>query len=176
MFQRMFRMSRNTFNRVLHMVAPHLPQGTSSNGMSITPEERLLVFLHWAGSGTTNLHGSYAHDMGEGTVYNCIDSVIEALYEHVAPEQIVLPTEEQARREADLFHAKSRFPRLIWGAIDGTHVDVSQNIRGLKRVILSRISFLLTFFHMQTIFCYKRLGLFPILSILFFKLLNNPFI
>ena len=107
------------------MVAPHLPPGRSSNGMSITPEERLLVFLHWAGSGSTNLHGSYAHDMGEGSVYNCVDSVIEALYEHVAPNHIVLPTEEQARREAELFTNKSNFPPIVWGAIDGTHVDVS---------------------------------------------------
>ena len=34
------------------------------------------------------------------------------------------PTSEDAIREARLFAAKTGFPKLIWAAIDGTHIKV----------------------------------------------------
>ena len=124
-FRRIFRITRRNFGKLLYMIEPYLPQGNSSNGMSIKPIERLLVFLYWTGSGSSSLHSGYAHNMSEGTIWNCIDSIIDVLYDVVVPQLIQLPDENEARRQANLFHAKSGFPRLVFGAIDGTHVRVS---------------------------------------------------
>ena len=124
-FRRIFRITRKNFQKLLDLVEPHLPEGNSSNGLSIKPIERLLVFMYWSGTGSSSLHSGYAHAMSEGTVWNCIDSVLKVLYEEVVPQLIELPDGNEARRQAEIFHQKSKFPRIIYAAIDGTHVRVS---------------------------------------------------
>ena len=71
------------------------------------------------------MHGAYSHAMSEGSIYNCIDSTIKVLYEVAVPILIKLPNREEGQREANLFHEKSQFPRIVFAAIDGTHIRVS---------------------------------------------------
>ena len=126
-FQRFTGLTRPDFARLEQLVTPHLPQGLSTNGQSLLPVERLLVFLNWARTGCTNLQGAYNHGISEGSHSNCIDTVIDAMFDNVVDQLIVLPDEQEARREADLFHQASgfQFPRIAFAAIDGTHVLVS---------------------------------------------------
>ena len=143
-FRRIFRITRRNVAKLLDMIEPYLPQGNSSNGMSIKPIERLLVFLYWSGSGSSSLHMGYAHDMAEGTIWECIDSIIDVLYDVVVPQLIQLPDENEARRQANLFHDKSRgFPRIVFGAIDGTHVRVSSS-RQVPSYLTSRCRLLVS--------------------------------
>ena len=124
-FQRLINMSKTTFNRLAPIVCPMLPPGLSSNGKSYQPVERLLAFFYFCGHDTTSLHGSYAHGMSEGCVWQSVDYVINAMYENFVPEWLTLPTEEQARREARIFHEHTGFPdNLAWGVVDGVHFTV----------------------------------------------------
>ena len=129
-------MSRTTFNRLASIVCPMLPPGLSSNGKSYQPVERLLAFLYFCGHDTTSLHGSYAHGMSEGGVWQSVDYVINAMYDNFVPEWLTLPTEEQARREARIFHDHTGFPdQLAWAVADGVHFTVRSS-----RVCLEKIS------------------------------------
>ena len=126
-FRKVYRMNRRNFNRLAEILSPHLLPGNSLNGRSLLPEERILVFLWFAGTGSTNIHSSISHNISKTSIHNAIYQVIDALYTILKPQFLVLPTIEEQRREADLFHQRSgfRFPPIAYGAIDGTHVLVS---------------------------------------------------
>ena len=126
-FQRIFGVSRPNYDRLATLVCPHLPPGLSTNGKSLTPDERLLVFLNWARTGNTNIQSEFCHGISEGAVHDSLVKVIDAMYTHVCPQLIKLPNETEARHEADLFYNCSGFPRIAFAAIDGTHVKVSFN-------------------------------------------------
>ena len=49
-FRQYFRMNKDTFQSLLDFVQPHLPDGQSKNGRSLTTRERLLMFLMFAAS------------------------------------------------------------------------------------------------------------------------------
>ena len=143
-FRRIFRMTRRNFHRLLDWVGPHYPkQGDSSNGLSIKPIERLLVFLYWSGSGASNMHGAYSHAMSEGSIFNCIDSTIKVLHDVIVPHLIKLPNPEQGQREANLFNEKSQFPRIVFSAIDGTHIRVSSILSLIYKSVVFNIPFYL---------------------------------
>ena len=124
-FKRLIRMSKDTFHKLLDIVAPHLPQGMSTNGKSYQPVHYLLTFMYWSGINSDSLHDSYSHGMSEGAIWNQVNSVIDALYKHFVPLWLKLPTEKQARREAETFHDHTGFPKIAWGVIDGVHFNVS---------------------------------------------------
>jgi hypothetical protein len=125
-FKNLYRMTRPMFDQFLEEFGEHLPIGRSSNKMSLSPRERLLTFLHFASGAMFIRHSSYSHCMSYGSVVESISKCIEALHQHLVPVYIRLPTSEEAKVEAELFHKDShcRFPPIIWGAIDGTHVRV----------------------------------------------------
>ena len=129
-FLRRYRVSKQTFNVLLELIRNKLKPGRSNNGKSVTPEERLLIFLFSAGSGISNFNAAYAHNCSEGVIHQSIDDVMKAIMSEVVPKYICLPTPEEAAKEARLFQERSNFPPrphqpIVWGAIDGTHVCVS---------------------------------------------------
>ena len=135
-FKNNFRTTPDNFRRLLDMVGPHMRQGHSTNNKNILPVEKLLVFLFWSGGGSTNVQASYSHSLSSGTIFNCIDESIDVLKRVLVDEMIVLPDEQEARREAELFYRKSNFPKIAFGAIDGTHIPVSvlQNFHFLLEI------------------------------------------
>ena len=121
-------MDPDTFEELLEICQPHLPIGSSRNGKSITPRERLLAFLHYlSGNGFTR-HEAGKHRTSYGAIGQNVTLCIRALFEPLVKKFIKLPTEEQGRDEADLFHQKSRcvFPKCVFCAIDGTHIGNDQ--------------------------------------------------
>ena len=123
-FQRLIRMSKTSFHRLLEIIAEHLPQGLSTNGKSYKPVHRLLAFLYFSGHISDSLHEHYAHGHSEGSMWQHVNYVIEAMNEHFVPLWLTLPTEAQARREAEIFHDHTNFPKIAWAVIDGVHFDV----------------------------------------------------
>ncbi len=136
-FRQFFRMERPTFSALLALVKEHLPDGRSTNGMSLLTEEKLLAFLMfcssnmllWTGEVTNNcmipvrdfnlLHFvQYGHDFSEGTMQNCIHQILDVLWNHLVPTSIRLPTVEDARYEAQIFCREANFPApIVYGAI-----------------------------------------------------------
>jgi hypothetical protein len=119
-------MSRGVFELLFDDVGQHLPAGLSTNKKSLSGRERLLTFLFHASGAMFNRHSSYAHQMSYGAVCQSITICIDVLHKVIVPQYIQLPTEEEAKIQAELFHQNSHcaFPPIVWGAIDGTHVTV----------------------------------------------------
>ena len=106
-------------------LGPHLSTGVSSNGRNLEPLEMVYAFLY---SGSGDMYQRHATDflgMSQSSVCQSINECLNVFSEHFVPLYNVLPTEEEARGEADEFHEYSGFPRVGWGAVDGTHIDVS---------------------------------------------------
>ena len=120
-------MERRTFRKLLKIVEPHLPPGSSVNGYSLIPEERLLLFLHWASADSFIGHQCFQFRLGHGTSDGNLHMVIDALMKSVVPDYIKLPTEEEARATAQDYHDRSGgvFPLVGFGSVDGTHIEVS---------------------------------------------------
>ena len=150
-FRDVFRMSRQTFDLLLDIVANKFPRlGLSPNKKSIIPRQRLLMFLLIAGSDTPGCYRKHNFMLSHGCITDnmsvCIDVLYDGKnddYEHVYNKQfnnifllvselvinqkmICLPKEEEAKTEALLFSQKARgpFPPIIFCSIDGTHVRV----------------------------------------------------
>ncbi len=104
----------------MHEVKPHLEGPGSTNGRSLVPEEKVLLFLFFLAGNSLYRIKSYAHDIGIGTIVNALKACIDVFHSHLVPRFINLPTPQQAQYECDLFHATSGFPRIIWAAL-GMH-------------------------------------------------------
>ena len=135
-FQRLARMSKETFHKLLEIVAPYLPQGMSTNGKSYQPVHYLLAFMWWSGINSDPMHDSYSHGMSEGVIWKQINTVIDALYEHFVPLWLTYPTERQARKEAEIFNDHTGFPKIAWAVVDGVHFNVSRYISRVSNSVI----------------------------------------
>ena len=120
-----FRMDPEIFEELLDICAPHLPIGSSRNGKSLSPRERMHLFLYYLSSNAYTRHMVGKMRTSYGAISGNSILCTRALFEPLVKRFINLPTESEARYESELFHAKSQtvFPKIVFGAIDGTHVD-----------------------------------------------------
>ena len=80
-FAQVFRMTRDTFNKLLSMVEFKFPRlGLSNHGHSLTPRQRLLMFLHMAGSDTPGIYRRHNYQLAAGTINENMKVCIEVLY------------------------------------------------------------------------------------------------
>ena len=117
-------MDPETFEEFLEICQPHLPIGSSRNGRSLVPRERLLAFLHFLSGNGFMRHEGGKHRTSTGAIDQNVTLCIRSLFEPLVKSFISLPSEDQGRDEAELFHQKSRsvFPKVVFSAIDGTHI------------------------------------------------------
>ncbi len=101
-------------------VGEHLSGQGSTNGKSLCPQEKGLIFLFYLAGNSLLRIKKYAHDVAMGTIVNAIYKCIDTFFTVLVPKYITLPSPEQARRESELFHESSGFPKIIWAAI-GKH-------------------------------------------------------
>ena len=121
---KLFRMSRSQIKILFELVRDSLPQGNSRNGKSIKPFERLLTYLYYLGSNLQYYHSGVSHGLSEGAVCESIHMVNQIVFDEVVPKYICVPTQEEAKMEAELFSQKSGFPPIVWASLDGTHVEI----------------------------------------------------
>ncbi len=111
-----------TFDSIVSDVKDSLPPGASRNGKSLTPNERVMIFVIYLTTNSFLWFKTYAHGISKTTIWNCIHECISGFMENFVPDNILLPNREQALREAELFSEMSGFPRVVWGSIDGSHM------------------------------------------------------
>ena len=61
-----------TFNQLLDEVEGWFSPGRSNNGRSITPKERILIFLMFLASNSLGWISRYGHEMSAGAIHSCI--------------------------------------------------------------------------------------------------------
>ncbi len=109
-------------------VGGHLVGPGSTNGKSLSPQEKVLIFLFYLAGNSLLRIKKYAHDIGMGTIVNAIRKCIDVFYEVLVPTYIRLPTPEQAKMESELFHDSSGFPKIIWAAIGNVNILKSNSM------------------------------------------------
>lgn len=122
-FKRTFRVSTTLFDHLENFLSPMLAGVGSSNGKSLQPREKLLVFLAFVGHNLNYITISGMFEISMGSVSNIIHQVIQVLFVH-RKEFIRLPTAREARTSADKFSRLSGFPPLLFAIMDGTHIPV----------------------------------------------------
>ena len=113
--------------------------GSSLNGRSIKPHERLLCFLWTSGGNATFMSQEWSHNMSYGSIVESNSITREILYEYMVQSKryLHLPTRQQSLHEAELFarkygprrnqkvaiHPVYNFPQILVFIIDGTHIE-----------------------------------------------------
>ena len=91
-FALVFRMSRSTFEKLLKMVAFKFPRlGLSTNGKSLSPRQRLLMFLHMCGSDTPGIYRRHNYQLSAGCINENMTVCIDVLYQgNIIPHDKIL--------------------------------------------------------------------------------------
>ena len=148
-FKRMFGMCRPTFGALVDDIFDELPIGSSTNGMSMHPDERLATFLYSMRSNSFNFFAADALCEGEGTVTRNTSIVITGLNPRVpgvhgdrpsfVQRHIYIPCREKALEDARNFGTLTGFPEIVWSIVDGTHIQVSSTLKFLSSLILEAV-------------------------------------
>ena len=125
-FKKLFHMPKDCFEFILSHVESKYPrQGLSVNGKSLCPRERLLIYFYCVSGDVRSQHAAFAFDCSANVIKESIRESIIVLFEEIVPKFIRVPNREEGLKEARLFHILSKFPAIIWGIIDGSHILVS---------------------------------------------------
>jgi len=118
-FREKFRMRRHEVEFVLTQIGPRLFE--SNRSYSLSPEQQLLVTLHWMGNGGY-YHGiGDMHGVSKSTVCRVRRRVINAINEVMFPKIITWPT--NSTEVAEEFFRKGGFP-AVCGCVDGTLINL----------------------------------------------------
>ena len=84
-----------------------------------------MAFLYCASGDAFQRHAGKYIGISQSALSQTIDECLDVFYKVMVPVYNVLPTEEEAREEAEEVWFRSGFPAIVWGIIDGTHIVVS---------------------------------------------------
>nr|XP_012223365.1 PREDICTED: putative nuclease HARBI1 [Linepithema humile] len=115
-----FRMTPETFEKLLHIVSPHI-QKQFVIREPISARTRLQICLRYLSSGDSIVSISYAFRVGHNTVSKIVSETCDVIWDTLKDMVFLKATEDNWRRIADEFEEKCNFPNCI-GAIDGKHI------------------------------------------------------
>ena len=130
-FRRMYRMHKESFNELVDILAPKLPQqqprkrGKDVNG-PITNETRLAMALRWFAGGS-KYDIACNHGVGVGEVYKSVWMVVDAIHATSSLDISFPSNHDEQQSMADQFKAKSGcgFGNCV-AAVDGMLVWTSK--------------------------------------------------
>ena len=108
----------------MEFAGPYFPLGRSTNGRNISPREMVVALLIYGSGDEFQRHQAELCQMSQSSICKSVETALNVLSEVLVPKYNVLPTKEEALEEARLLSARSNFPPIGWGAIDGTHICV----------------------------------------------------
>ncbi|XP_067209999.1 uncharacterized protein [Linepithema humile] len=120
-----FRMTPETFEKLLHIVSPHI-QKQFVIREPISARTRLQICLRYLSSGDSMVSISYAFRVGHNTVSQIVSETCDVIWDILKDMVFLKATEDNWRKIADEFEEKCNFPNCI-GAIDGKHIILQVN-------------------------------------------------
>ena len=119
-----FRMSRQSFYKLLEMIKNYIEKEDTSFRLSVPPAKRLAITLHYYhDEGRMRVTSKY-FGVGKSTVSNIVRETSWVITKIVGPRFIKLPsTVKEVETLCNAFEEKHGFPQ-VWGAIDGTHIYI----------------------------------------------------
>lgn len=123
-FKERFRVHHETFDFLLEHIGPFLQKKTNSH-RALSPQQQLLVTLHWLGNGAQFHVTADCHGVSKATVHNCVHKVCGTITEKLFPEFVRWPPDQNDRVQiARKFAQESGMPEVIAGVVDGTLIPV----------------------------------------------------
>ncbi|GBG65142.1 hypothetical protein CBR_g49504 [Chara braunii] len=117
------RMRRSNFNRLRHVLAPHLAKKVTKWRAPLPPAQVLAYALHRWAHGDSHLHSTSAYGMGKTSGLRALREVGDASIEHF-PAAVGFGSYAVRHKRMQKF-AAAGFPNC-WGCIDDTHVFVDK--------------------------------------------------
>ena len=129
-FKAVMGMSKETFLKLEEEIGEFIPCGSSRNGKSLVPRERLMIFL-WKMRGNTFIrHDEVTWNTSYGVIAQSVDKVLEAFFKDTREKKnfvernIYLPNEEEAYAEAVEFNRRNKFPKIAYASVDGNYLPI----------------------------------------------------
>ena len=122
-FQRTFRMSRTSFERLHCLLRPSIERSTTRFRRPIPSNRRLAIFLYHITLGASYTVISNQFAVGRSTVSEIVATVSKAIVETLSKQYIRFPLREEALRNIDTWNRQSQIPGVI-ACIDGCHIPL----------------------------------------------------
>lgn len=119
-----YRIERNTFNLLLHLIGPKLNNHPIVGREKIDPVKQLLVTIYILATPDSYRSVSERFGIAKSTAWISTKRVIRAIYS-IRNQLIKWPTYEETRKTWTTIHRKHGFPKVL-GAIDGTHINIAK--------------------------------------------------
>ncbi|XP_066603765.1 putative nuclease HARBI1 [Prorops nasuta] len=124
LFQKHYRMNRQSFDLLLYFVGPELNKRTILGRERIDPVLQLLMAIYILATPDSYRSISEKFGVTQSTAWNCLKRVVKAIY-NIRNYFIKLPTVEEAKHSWELIFQKYGFPKVL-GFIDGTHIYIAK--------------------------------------------------
>ncbi|KAL0861271.1 hypothetical protein ABMA27_008832 [Loxostege sticticalis] len=108
-----FRMSIATFDYLENIIENDLRMSENAVRYCISPKERFIVTLSLG----------YSYRLNDRTVSQIVNDVSDAIWKHMQPIFMPVPTQESWKTIAAQFEEKWHFPNCC-GSLDGKHVTI----------------------------------------------------
>lgn len=120
---RNIRVDKKTFLFLTERLSPYLKRKTTVMREPIKEDERLAMALWRYASGDSSRTIAWMFGVGESTCSEICLEVAESICEELGSEFLTTPTQEELKKQAELFEIGRGFPMCI-GARDGSHIPI----------------------------------------------------
>jgi len=118
------RLSKAGYEEILSKIEAALTHDRDSRGRKgIPPRAAFAATLRWLAGGASLAEVCDQFCMAKSTLKKWLKKVIDALYDHLVPEQIIFPTGDELKKTMVDFEKRCSLP-LVAGAIDGTFIEM----------------------------------------------------
>ena len=118
-----FRMPKYLFNQLHRKYGRPLEKSNTGMGTPIPGKKRLAILLHWLACGGAYKEVSDLYQFGHATLCKIVHEATAVLVEHLVPDVIVFPEQQELNRVMDDFESLCHLPRCC-GAVDGTFMKI----------------------------------------------------
>ncbi|XP_033730552.1 putative nuclease HARBI1 [Pecten maximus] len=124
-FRRMFRLSRETFQKMSSYLkdCPELVVGGTGGREPIAVEKQLYVTLWYLGGSDSIIKIADRFGISESSVVLCRRRIIDAILKNLKHKFISWPKNQSLQETVDKFEQRNGFPGIV-GSLDGTHIPI----------------------------------------------------
>ncbi|XP_030762705.1 protein ALP1-like isoform X2 [Sitophilus oryzae] len=115
------RMTQNQFKELLALIGKDIQKDKKRR--HISPQERLLITLHYLAEGCSMQEMAWNFRIGKATVHTIIKETCTVLWKRLRPIVLPQPTKKHFIKIEKEFFKRWNIPNCI-GAVDGKHINI----------------------------------------------------
>jgi hypothetical protein len=121
-----FRMSRDSFVSPCGQLEPHIERRRTRMREPVEVDRQVALTLYYLSDKGRMTKTANSFGLSRSSVSVIVRRVCRAIFEHLGPQMIRLPTtESEVEEKARHFFDQFQFSQCI-GAVDGTHINIQQ--------------------------------------------------